>query len=148
LARAAAISEEEIMRLFALRLRDGNCLIIAGNSEADALHRAQALRRDSNIVSCREMENFAAEFVLGDEGDLKTVLQDAGTLAELRAFEYPMLDAAINQSYADFNSSATDSRTEPVLFDSHARDHVAGWDERDRDIVRFSVDQERQRFSH
>jgi hypothetical protein len=59
-----------------------------------------------------------------------------------------MLAAALNQSFADFDSSATDSRTDPVLFDHQAQAHLDGWGRRDHDLVSYSVQQERQRFSN
>jgi hypothetical protein len=136
------------MPVFALRLRDGNCLIIAAETQEAALARAHTFGRDSAIVSCREIKAFALEFTLQDEGDLKATLQDQETLADLFTNEYPMLGTALKQSYNDFNSSETDSRSEPVLYDDDARKHLAGWEKRDREIVTFSVLQERQRFSN
>jgi hypothetical protein len=136
------------MPLFALRLRDGNCLMIVGKSEDEAMNQATNFRSDGAVVSCREVTAFAAEFTLNDEGDLKSVLQDRATLAELRTNEYPMLGAAMNQSYVDFDASATDSRTDPVLFDTAARQHLASWDQRDKSLIIYSVRQERLRFSN
>jgi hypothetical protein len=136
------------MALFALRMRDGNCLIIAADTEAEALRRAHEFRKNGAIASCREIQEFAAEFALCDDGDLKCVLQDPITLADLHTNEYPMLAAALTQSYDDFDSSVTDNRSKPVLFDDEARTHLEGWAERDREIVNFSVQQERERFSN
>lgn len=136
------------MPLFAMRLRDGNCLMVTAASEAEARSHARVFQTNSAIVSCREVEHFVAEFTLSDEGELGTILRDNATLAELHTHEYPMLAAALSQSYEDFNSSVTDSNTEPVLFDGNAQLHLDGWAERDRAIVMFSVRQERQRFSN
>lgn len=136
------------MPLFALRLRDGNCLVIAAETESEALNRAHVFARDRAIVSCRPIPDFVAEFTLTDDGDLKCVLQEGATLGDLYDHEYPMLAAAMNQSYADFDSSATDSRTEAVRFDHDARAHRTNWGQRDREIVNYAVQQERQRFSN
>jgi hypothetical protein len=136
------------MPLYAMRMSDGNCLIVAAETKAEAENRAHAYQRGGAIVSCREITTFAAEFTLSDEGELKAVLRDTATLAELHANEYPMLAAALSQSYEDFNSSVTDSRSEPVLFDGEAQSHRDAWAQRDRSIVLYSVLQERQRFSN
>jgi hypothetical protein len=59
-----------------------------------------------------------------------------------------MLKAANAQSYADFGASDTDSKTEAVRFSPPARRHAQKWDERDKKIVRYAVEQERLRFAH
>jgi hypothetical protein len=135
------------MPLFALRLRDGNCLVIAADTESEALNRAHTFSR-SAIASCRPIQDFIAEFTLSDDGDLKCVLQEGATVREFYDHEYPMLAAAVNQSYADFDSSVTDSRTDAIRFDDEARAHRSNWGQRDREIVTFAVLQERQRFSN
>ena len=58
--------------------------------------------------------------MLTDDGELKSILLDEQTLADLRAHEYPILNSARTQSYADFNSSETDSKAEHVLYDALA----------------------------
>ncbi len=65
----------------------------------------------------RELESFAAQFLLTDDGELKSILLNEQTLADLRAHEYPILNSARTQSYADFDSSETDSKAEHVLYD-------------------------------
>jgi hypothetical protein len=41
-------------------------------------------------------------------------------------------DSARTQSYADFNSSETDSKAEHVLYDALAQKHIEAWDDRDK----------------
>jgi len=48
----------------------------------------------------------------------------------------------------DFDASETDSKTESVLFNSDARAHAREWDNRDKQIVHFAVEQERLRFAN
>ena len=97
------------MTLFVLRLRDGNCVVVAAEDEAAARQRAKDLGTDVDIATVRKLESFAAKFLLTDDGELKSILLDEQTLADLRVHEYPMLNSAHTQSYADFNSSETDS---------------------------------------
>ena len=111
----------EYMTLFVLRLRNGNCVVVAAGDDAGARRRAKDLRADVQIVTVRELESFAAQFLLTDDGELKSILLDEQTLADLRAHEYPILNSARTQSYANFNSSETDSKAEPVLYDALAR---------------------------
>ena len=58
-----------------------------------------------------------------------------------------MLNSARTQSYADFNSSETDSKAEHVLYDAPAQKHIAAWDDRDKRIVFYAVQQERDRLA-
>ena len=135
------------MTLFVLRLRDGNCVVVAAEDEAGARQRAKDLRTDVEIATVRKLESFAAQFLLTDDGELKSILLDEQTLADLRIHEYPMLNSARNQSYADFNSSETDSRAEHVLYDAPAQKHIAAWDDRDKRLVSYAVRQERDRLA-
>ena len=84
------------------------------------------------IATVRELESFAAQFLLTDDGELKSILLDEQTLADLGAHEYPILNSARTQSYADFNSSETDSKAEHVLYDALAQKHIDAWDDRDQ----------------
>ena len=52
----------------------------------------------------------------------------------LRAHEYPILNSARTQSYADFNSSETDSKAEHVLYDALTQKHIDAWDDRDKSL--------------
>ena len=91
------------MTLFVLRLRNGNCVVVAAGDDAAARQRAKDLRADVEIATVRELDSFAAQFLLTDGGELKSILLDEQTLADLRAHEYPILNSARTQSYADFN---------------------------------------------
>jgi hypothetical protein len=95
------------MTLFVLRLRNGNCVVVAAGDDAGARRRAKDLRADVEIATVRELESFAAQFLLTDDGELKSILLDEQTLADLPAHEYPILNSARTQSYADFDSSET-----------------------------------------
>jgi len=102
----------------------------------------------SEVATARKLESFVAQFSLTDDGELAATLLDKNTVADLQQHEYPMLHAAREQSYMDFDDSETDSKTNAVLYDPEARVHARGWDKRDKDMVRFAVQQERLRFSN
>lgn len=135
------------MSLFILRLRDGNCIVVDAPSEEKARERARPLAA-SEVATARRLDSFVAQFTLNDRGELTATLLDKGTLSDLHQHEYPLLQAAHRQSYMDFGDSETDSKSDPVLYDSEASIHAKGWDKRDRDIVQFAVQQERLRFSN
>ena len=78
---------------------------------------------------------------------MKSILLDEQTLADLRAHEYPILNSARTQSYAEFNSSETDSQAEHVLYDAPAQKHIDAWDDRDKRLVSYTVQQERDRLA-
>ena len=58
-------------------------------------------------------------------------------------------DAAARRraKYADFNSSETDSKAEHVLYDALAQKHIDAWDDRDKRLVSYAVQQERGRLA-
>lgn len=135
------------MSLFSFRMKDGNCVIIYAKHEEAAREILREMGLQSNVANVRRIVKFAAHFVLTDSGDLQATLLHPGTLNEL-APDYPLLQAARAHSYADFGSSRTDDRSNPVLFDQSARQHDRGWQQRDKDVVGFAVQQERERFSN
>jgi len=135
------------MSIYVLRLRDGNCLVVNALNEDHARKNVQPLAA-SEVVTVRKLDAFVAQFVLGDSGELTATLLDKETIADLHQHEYPMLKAANAQSYDDFGVSETDSETEAVRFSPPARRHAQAWDERDEQIVRYAVEQERSRFAH
>jgi hypothetical protein len=135
------------MSLYVLRLRDGNCIVADARNEEQAKENASRLSA-SEVVSTRKLKSFVAQFALGEEGEFAGSLVDPNTLSDLYNHEYPMLGAANAQSYADFGSSEKDSKTEIVLFDMAARRHEQEWDNRDKQIVRYAVEQERLRFTN
>ena len=135
------------MSIYVLRLRDGNCIVVDASSKDHARKAAEPLAA-SEVVTVREMDAFVAQFVLNDNGALTATLLDKETIAGLHQHEYPMLAAANTQSYADFGASETDSKTDAVLFSATTRNHTQAWHERDKQIVRYAVEQERLRFAH
>lgn len=135
------------MSIFVLRLRDGNCVIATADNE-DHARKTVELLATSEVVTVRELDAFAAQFILNDNGELSATLLDKQTISDLHQHEYPMLKAANAQSYADFGISETDSKTDAVRFSRSARRHAQSWDERDKQIVRYAVEQERLRFAH
>lgn len=135
------------MAIYILRLRDGNCVVTNAANENHARKNVEPLA-GSEVVTVRELNAFVAQFVLNDSGELSATLLDRKTIADVHQHEYPMLGAANTQSYADFSASETDSKTEAVRFSSPARRHAQDWDERDKQIVRYAVEQERQRFAN
>jgi hypothetical protein len=135
------------MSIYVLRLRDGNCIVASASNEDDARKSVEPLAA-SEVVTVRELDTFVAQFVLNDNGELSATLLHKETIADLHQHEYPMLKAANAQSYADFGTSETDSQTEAVLFSSPVRRHAQEWEKRDKQIVRYAVEQERLRFAH
>ncbi|HLW53151.1 MAG TPA: hypothetical protein VKW06_09935 [Candidatus Angelobacter sp.] len=135
------------MSIYVLRLRDGNCVVTNAPNEEHARKSVEPLAA-SEIVTIRELDAFVAQFVLSDTGELTATLLDKETVADLHQHEYPMLGAANTQSYADFGASDADSKTDTVRFSSTGRRHAQGWGERDKQIVRYAVEQERQRFAN
>jgi hypothetical protein len=135
------------MSIYVLRLRDGNCVVTNAPTEDDARKSVEPLAA-SEIVTVRELNAFVAQFVLNDNGELTSTLLDKKTIADLHQHEYPMLGTANTQSYADFGVSEADSTTEAIRFSSTARRHAQDWDERDKQIVRYAVAQERLRFAN
>jgi len=135
------------MRLFLFRMKDGNCVVIYAKDETSAVVILNEMGVQSSPASVRQIKRFVAKFALTDAGDLRTTLMDPGTLEEF-APDYPLLQAARTQSYADFGSSNTDSRSQPVLFDGSTRQHRKDWTHRDEDLIGYAVQQERERFSN
>jgi hypothetical protein len=135
------------MSLYVLRLRDGNCIVADASTEEEAREKAKPLAA-SEVATARKLDSFVAQFSLTDEGELAATLLDRGTVADLHAHEYPLLNAAYAESYSDFDSSETDSKTDAVLFDRAARRHAADWDKRDKRMVHYAVQQERLRFAN
>ena len=135
------------MSLFSFRMKDGNTVIVYAQDERLAKEAIGEMGLQSTVATVREIRTFAASFSLSDSGDLLATLLHPGTLKEL-APDYPLLLAARAHSYADFGSSQTDDRSKPVLFEQTARQHAKGWNERDKDVIGYAVQQERERFSN
>jgi hypothetical protein len=95
----------------------------------------------------RQIAKFAATFSLTDSGELHTTLFHPGTPKELD-LDYPLLRAARAHSYADFGSSRADDTSNPVRFNQSAPEHAIGWNQRDKDVIGYAVQQERERFSN
>ncbi len=135
------------MAIYVLRLRDGNCIVVDAPNEDHARKSAEPLAA-GEVVTVRKLGAFVVQFVLNDNGELTATLLDKPTIADLHQHEYPMLGTANAQSYADFGASETDSKTDAVRFSPTTRRHAERWDERDKQIVRYAVEQERLRFAH
>ena len=135
------------MSLYVLRLRDGNCIVVDAPNEEKAQERARPLAA-SEVATLRKLDSFVAQFALTDDGELTATLLDKNTISDLHHHEYPLLRAAHAQSYMDFDDSETDSKTDPVLYDSKASIHAKEWNKRDKDVVQFAVHQERLRFAN
>ena len=135
------------MSLFSFRMKDGNSVIVYAQDQRSATEVLKEMGLQSSVAGVRQITRFAATFSLTDSGDLQTTLLHPGTLKEL-APDYPMLQAAREHSYADFGSSRSDDSSNPVLFNQSARQHVKGWHDRDKDVIGYAVQQERERFSN
>ena len=128
-------------------MKDGNCVIIYAKDEKSAVQILSDMGVQNTVARVREISRFVANFALSDAGDLQTTLLDPHTLNELMP-DYPLLQAARTQSYADFGSSNRDNKSEPVLFDENTRQHAHDWNQRDKDLIGYAVQQERERFSN
>jgi hypothetical protein len=135
------------MSLYVLRLRDGNCIVVDAPSGEKARERARPLAA-SEVATTRKLDSFVAQFALNNDGELTSTLLDRNTISDLHQHEYPLLQSAHAQSYMDFDHSETESKTSAILYDSKASVHAREWDKRDKDIVRFAVEQERLRFAN
>ena len=134
------------MDLFSFRMKDGNCVVIYAKDESSAMKVLTGMGLQSSPASVRIVTTFVANFALTDTGDLHTTLLDDGTLQDF-ASDYPLLHAARAHSYADFDDSRADSASEPVLFNDLARQDAHNWSRRDKNVLGYAVQQERQRFS-
>jgi hypothetical protein len=134
------------MDLFSFRMKDGNCVVIYAKDESSAMEVLTGMGLHSTAAGVRIVTTFVANFALTDTGDLHTTLLDRGTLQDF-ASDYPLLHAAQAHSYADFDDSRAEGASEPVLFNDLARQDAHHWDRRDKNVVAFAVQQERQRLS-
>lgn len=73
------------MTIFALRMKNGNCVVAAAENETGARERAKDIGRDIEIASVRELSSFVARFTLTDEGELVSILLDRQTLSDLHS---------------------------------------------------------------
>jgi hypothetical protein len=135
------------MSLFSFRMKDGSSVIVYAQDQRSANEVLREMGLQSTVANVRPIAKFAASFSLTDSGDLHTTLFHPGTLKELE-LDYPVLKAAKAHSYADFGSSGTDDPSNPVLFNQSAREHAKGWNQRDKDVIGYAVQQERERFSN
>jgi len=120
------------MTIFVLRMRNGNCVVAAAENETAARERARDIGKNIEIASVREMGSFVAQFTLTDEGELVSTLLDRQTLSDLHRHEYPMLYAARSHSYND----------------AGVRTNRGEWDMRDRNMISYAVQQERERLAN
>jgi len=134
------------MHLFSFRMKDGNCLVIYAKDESSAMDVLKGMGLHSTPAGVRIVTAFVANFALTDTGDLHTTLLDRGTLEDF-ASDYPLLHAAREHSYADFGDSRPEMASEPVLFNDLTRQDAHNWDRRDKSVISYAVQQERQRFS-
>ena len=135
------------MSLFSFRMKDGNTVIVYAEDERSAREAVREMGLQSTVATVRKITSFAATFSLTDGGDLQATLLHPDTLRQL-APDYPLLQAARAHSYADFGSSRTDDGSKPVLFEQSARQHAKNWNQRDKDVIGYAVQQERERFSN
>jgi hypothetical protein len=135
------------MSLFSFRMKDGNSVIVYAQDQRSATEVLREMGLQSTVAHVRQITNFAATFSLTDSGDLHTTLLHPRTVTELE-LDYPLLQAARAHSYADFGSSRSDDTSNPVRFNQPAREHAKGWNQRDKDVIGYAVEQERQRFSN
>jgi hypothetical protein len=133
------------MPLFSFRMNDGNSVIIYAPDQPAATSILTEMGMQSRAASVREITRFVANFALTDAGDLQTTLLDPGTLTEVSA-DYPLLQSARAHSYADFGDGGNSA--EVRRFDDLIRQDAHKWDRRDKDIIAYVVQKERERFSN
>jgi hypothetical protein len=135
------------MPLFSFRMTDGNSVIIYAPDQRAAEETLTEMGMQSTAASVRELTRFVANFALTDAGDLHTTLLDPGTLNEVLP-DYPLLRSARAHSYADFGGSSTAELSEPALFDDLIRQDAHNWNRRDKDLIAYAVQKERERLSN
>jgi len=135
------------MRLFSFRMKDGNSVIIYAPDQRAAEEILTDIGMQSTVANVRQLTRFVANFALTDGGDLHTTLLDSRTLNEVSP-DYPLLKSARAHSYADFGGSTGEHSSEPALFDDSIRQDAHTWDQRDKDLIAYAVQQERERFSN
>lgn len=135
------------MPLFSFRMKDGNSVIIYARDQRAAEKTLTEMGMQSTAASVRELARFVANFALTDGGDLHTTLLDPGTLKEVSA-DYPLLQSARAHSYADFGASSAGDPSEPNLFNDLVRQDAHNWDKRDKDLIAYVVQKERERLSN
>ena len=140
------------MPLFVVRLRNADCLVVSAASRQRAETKVLKSRVGAEIATVRRLPAFAAHFALADDGSLSAVMLDPKTLLGLHRHEYPMLRAAVQHSFADFETPEAQAprvgAADPVLFDPEAEDYRKKWEQRDKDIIKYAVEQERSRLAH
>ncbi len=135
------------MPLFSFRMRDGNSVIIYAQDRRDAEQILSRMGMQSTAANIRELTRFVANFALTDDGDLHATLLDRETLNEVSP-DYPLLQSAHAHSYADFGTSSAGDPPEPNLFNDLVRQDAHNWDKRDKDLIAYAVQKERERFSN
>ncbi|HEY0566079.1 MAG TPA: hypothetical protein VGC88_10880 [Terriglobales bacterium] len=136
------------MNVYALRLRDGACVMVLAETESDAHSRSATLASSEEIVSVRALGSFAARFSLTDQGQFTAMLLDGPSVQDLMEHEYPMLGAARSQSFSEFGSADAKGNLEPVLYDRATVGERSGWDDRDKRLIEYAVMQERERLAN
>lgn len=135
------------MPLFSFRMKDGNSVIIYAPDQSAAEESLTKMGIQSTPASVRTLTRFVANFALTDAGDLQTTLLDPGTLSEVST-DYPLLQSARAHSYADFGATSAGDSPEPHLFDDLLRQDAHNWNRRDKDLIAYVVQKERERFSN
>jgi hypothetical protein len=135
------------MPLFCFRMKDGNSVIIYAPDQRDAEKYLAEMGLQNTAASVRLLNRFVASFALSDAGDLHTTLLDPGTLHEVSR-DYPLLQAARDHSYADFGASSAGDPSAPELFDDSVNQDAHNWNRRDKDLIAYVVQKERERLSN
>jgi len=128
-------------------MKDGNSVIVYATDQSAAEKSLSEMGMQSTAASVRLLDRFVANFALTDAGDLHTTLLDPGTLNEVSR-DYPLLQSARDHSYADFGASNAGDPSEPELFDDRVNQDAHNWNKRDKDLIAYVVQKERERFSN
>jgi len=126
------------MTLFILRMKNGDCLITSAHDERSAVEIGKRIGLQSELASVRPLTHFVAQFTLTKTGQLRSTLFDAQTMSEL-GVEYPILEAARASSNVVVGTKGNISEPAHPL---------PGWEQHDKDLIAFAVQQERQRLSN
>lgn len=127
--------------LYILRLTDGDCVVTLAADEQGAREAARKLIYDeaTSVVSMRPIENFAVRFSPTEDGSLQAEEWNGCALDEILATEYPLLYGAYCKANAIPFTQPAES-DEPILM------HLESQFERNTEMIRSSLVQERQRF--
>jgi hypothetical protein len=128
--------------LYILRLTNGSCVVVMASDEESARQATLALNLDekAEIATVRALNNFAIQVTPSEDGSLQVDHWDDATLDEVLPSEYPLLDQAIRRANAQ-------PFVKPAGSNALSLGSLHAWHERNNEVVREAVRQERGRLA-